>query len=159
MFVLLTEVRWTPRLLGGVLAAVAGLGLVLAAVAFWEYAARDLLLSRGDLLQSNQLHLYFRVNSLFYDPNVFGRYLALSLVALGAFLAWTRDARAAVVAAVVAGVLLVALTLSYSLTSMAALVAGLLVVVALRWSAALGARRRRGDPSLRSDLPARQRDR
>ena len=102
MFGLLTEVRWTPRLLGGVLAAVAGLGLVLAAVAFWEYAARDLLLSRGDLLQSNQLHLYFRVNSLFYDPNVFGRYLALTLVALGAFLAWTRDGRAAIVAAVVA---------------------------------------------------------
>jgi O-antigen ligase len=134
MFVLLTEVRWTPRLVGGVLAAVAGLGLVLAAVAFWEYAARDLLLSRGDLLQSNQLHLYFRVNSLFYDPNVFGRYLALSLVALGAFLAWTRDGRAAAAAAAAAGVLLVALTLSYSLTSMAALVAGLLVVVALRWT-------------------------
>lgn len=134
MFVLLTEVRWTPRLLGGVLAAVAGLGLVLAAVAFWEYAARDLLLSRGDLLQSNQLHLYFRVNSLFYDPNVFGRYLALSLVGLGAFLAWTRDGRAAVAVAAVAGVLLAALMLSYSLTSMAALVAGLLVVVALRWT-------------------------
>jgi O-antigen ligase len=120
--------------LGGVLVAVAGLGLVLAAVAFWEYAARDLLLSRGDLLQSNQLHLYFRVNSVFYDPNVFGRYLALGLVALGAFLAWARDARAAAVAAAVAGVLLGALALSYSLTSMAALVVGLLVVAALRWS-------------------------
>jgi O-antigen ligase len=93
-----------------------------------------LLLSRGDLLQSNQLHLYFRVNSLFYDPNVFGRYLALSLVALGAYLAWAREARAAAVAAAVAGVLLGALALSYSITSMAALVAGLLVVAALRWS-------------------------
>ena len=134
MFVLLTEVNWTPRVLGGVLVTAAGLGLVLAAVAFWEYAARDLLLSRGDLLQSNQLHLYFRVNSVFYDPNVFGRYLALSLVALGAFLAWARDARAAAVAAAVAGVLLGALALSYSLTSMAALVVGLLVVAALRWS-------------------------
>jgi putative inorganic carbon (hco3(-)) transporter len=134
MFVLLSQVSWTPRLLGGVLAAVAGLGLVLAAVAFWEYAARDLLLSRGDLLQSNQLHLYFRVNSLFYDPNVFGRYLALSLVALGAYLAWAREARAAAIAAAVAGVLLGALALSYSITSMAALVVGLLVVAALRWS-------------------------
>ncbi|MEK6272420.1 MAG: O-antigen ligase family protein [Actinomycetota bacterium] len=134
MFVLLTEVSWTPRLLGGVLAAVAGVGLLLAAVAFWEYAARDLLLSRGDLLQSNQLHLYFRVNSVFYDPNIFGRYMALTLVALGAFLAWARDARAAGVAAAVAGVLLGALALSYSITSMAAFVVGLLVVAALRWS-------------------------
>ena len=93
MFVLLTEVRWTPRLLGEVLVGVTGLALLLAGVAFWEYAARDLLLSRGNLLQSNQLHLYFRVNSVFYDPNVFGRYLALILVALGAYLAWSRDAR------------------------------------------------------------------
>ena len=134
MFVLLTEIRWTPRLLGGVLVAVAGLGLLLAGVAFWEYAARDLLLSRGKLLQSNQLHLYFRVNSLFYDPNVFGRYLALVLVALGAYLAWARGTRGPVAAAVVAGVLLAALALSFSITSFGALVAGLLVVVALRWS-------------------------
>ena len=134
MFVLFTEVSWTPRLLGGVLVAVAGLGLLLAAVAFWEYAARDLLLSRGNLLQANQLHLYFRVNSVFYDPNLFGRYLALSLVALGAYLAWARDARGAAVAAAVAGVLLGALALSYSITSIAALVVGLLVVAALRWS-------------------------
>ena len=133
LFVLLSDVSWTPRILGGVLAAVAGLGLVLAGVAFWEYAARDLLLSRGHLLQSNQLHLYFRVNSLFYDPNVFGRYLALVLVALGAYLAWARDARVAAVAAAVAAVLLGALALSYSITSLAALLAGLLVVAALRW--------------------------
>jgi hypothetical protein len=134
MFVLLTEVRWTPRLLGGVLMAVAGLSLLLAGVAFWEYAARDLLLSRGNLLQSNQLHLYFRVNSLFYDPNVFGRYLALALVALGAYLAWSRGTRGPVAAAAVAVVLLAALALSYSITSFVALIAGLLVVAALRWS-------------------------
>lgn len=133
MFVLLTEVSWTPRLLGRVLVAVAGLGLLLAGVAFWEYAARDLLLSRGHLLQSNQLHLYFRVNSLFYDPNVFGRYLALALVALGAYLAWARGTRGPVAAAVVAGVLLAALAISYSITSFGALLAGLLVVAALRW--------------------------
>ncbi len=102
-------------------------------MAFCEYAARDLLLSRGDLLQSNQLHLYFRVNSLFYDPNVFGRYLALILVALGAYLAWSRGPRLPILAAIVSGVLLGALALSYSISSFAALVAGLLVVAALRW--------------------------
>ena len=135
MFVLLTEVRWTPRLLGGVLVAVAASGLVLAGVAFWEYAARDLLLSRGNLLQSNQLHLYFRVNSVFYDPNVFGRYLALGLVALGAYLAWARGTRGPLSSPLSSPVSCWrALALSYSITSFAALVAGLLVVVALRWS-------------------------
>jgi O-Antigen ligase len=134
MLMLLGEVRWTDRILGGVLIAVAGVALVFAGVAFAEYAARDLLLSRGDLLQSNQLHLYFRVNSLFYDPNLFGRDLALTLVALGAYLAWTRGTRLPLAAAVVSGVLLGALALSYSISSFAALVAGLLVVAGLRWS-------------------------
>jgi O-antigen ligase len=133
MFVLLTEVSWTPRLLGGVLIAVAGIGLVFAAVGFAEYAARDLILSRGELLQSNQLHLYFRVNSLFYDPNVFGRYLALAIVALGAYMGWARGVAAPVLAAAVSGILLGALALTYSITSFVALVVGLLAVVALRW--------------------------
>ena len=133
MLVLLGEVRWTPRILGGILIGVAGMGLIFAGVAFYEYAARDLLLSRGDLLQSNQLHLYFRVNSLFYDPNVFGRYLALILVALGAYLAWSRGPRLPILAAIVSGVLLGALAISYSISSFAALVVGLLVVAALRW--------------------------
>jgi putative inorganic carbon (HCO3(-)) transporter len=133
MLMLIGEVRWTRGILGGVLVAVAAMALVFAAVAFGEYAARDLLLSRGNLLQSNQLHLYFRVNSLFYDPNLFGRDLAFVLVALGAFLAWSRDARAALPAALAAGILLAALALSYSITSFLALLVGLLVVAGLRW--------------------------
>jgi O-antigen ligase len=133
LFVMLGEVRWTERLLGWVLVTVAAVGLVFAAVAFWEYAARDLLLSKGDLLASNQLHLYFRVNSLFYDPNILGRALALVLVALGAYLAWTRNTAFAIAAAVVGGILLAALALSFSITGFVALVAGLLVVMALRW--------------------------
>jgi putative inorganic carbon (HCO3(-)) transporter len=141
LFVMLGEVRWSERLLGWVLVTVAAVGLVFAAVAFWEYAARDLLLSKGDLLASNQLHLYFRVNSLFYDPNILGRALALVIVALGAYLAWTRDRTLAIAAAAVAAVLLAALALSFSITGFVALVAGLLVVMAIRWGVwwALGA--------------------
>jgi O-antigen ligase len=134
LFVMLGEVRWTERLLGWVLVTVSAVALVFAGVAFWEYAVRDLLLSKGNLLASNQLHLYFRVNSLFYDPNILGRALALVLVALGAYLAWARNTKLAIAAAVVAAILLAALALSYSITGFVALIAGLLLVMALRWS-------------------------
>jgi len=133
LFSMLGEVRWSDRLLGWILVMLTAVALVFAAVAFWEYAARDLLLSKGDLLASNQLHLYFRVNSLFYDPNILGRDLALVMVALGAYLAWARNGRLAAAAAGAAGMLLAALALSYSITGFVALVAGLLVVMALRW--------------------------
>jgi O-antigen ligase len=133
LFAMFGEVRWSDRLLSWILVTVTAVALVFAGVAFWEFAARDLLLSKGDLLASNQLHLYFRVNSLFYDPNILGRDLALVMVALGAYLAWARSARLAIAAAAAAGILLAALALSYSITGFVALVAGLLVVMALRW--------------------------
>ena len=141
MFMLLREVEWRPPLVGWVLAAVAVMGVAFAAVAFWEYGARDLILNK-DLLQSNQLHLDFRVNSIFFDPNIFGRYLTLALVALGAYLAWSRDlSRDPVLVAAAAAVMLVALALTYSITSAVALMAGLVVLIALRWNVrwALGA--------------------
>jgi putative inorganic carbon (HCO3(-)) transporter len=138
LLALLVEVRWTQRLLATVMVATAGIALAFAGVAFWEYAARDLIFNK-DLLDSNQIHLYFRVNSLFHDPNVLGRYLALAIVALAATVAWTREGRLAGIALGVALVLLAALALSYSLTSFAALLAALVVLAALRFGIRWGA--------------------
>jgi putative inorganic carbon (hco3(-)) transporter len=141
LFVLLAEVEWSEWLLRRVLLAVSAAAVALALVAVWEYAARDLLLNRG-LEDANQLHRYFRVNSLFKDPNIFGRYLALAIVVLAAGMVWTRDVRLAAGAAVVAAVLALALAMSFSMTSFAALIAGLLVLGWLRWgfrAAVLGA--------------------
>jgi O-Antigen ligase len=132
LFALLLEVRWDRWLLGALLAAVAVSGVVLAAVAFWQYAARDLLFN-DDLLRSNEIHLYFRVNSLFYDPNIFGRYMALILIALAAFVAWTPNRAHAWLGAAAAVPILAALGLSFSITSLLALIAGLLVCALLRF--------------------------
>jgi len=132
MFSLLLEVAWTRRLLGLVLVAVAAMASVFAGVAIYQYLARDLFLN-DDLLEANQLHQYFRVNSLFFDPNILGRYLALAITGLAAFLAWTADRRGLAVATAVAGLALCAIALSFSITSMAALVAGLATVAVLRW--------------------------
>ena len=51
-----------------------------------------------------------------------------------AYLAWARGTRGPIAAAAAAAVLLAALALSYSISSFGALLAGLLVVAALRWS-------------------------
>lgn len=132
MAVLLSEVPWTARLLRKVLAAVAVVAVACSAVAIGQYAVRDLFLN-PELLDSNQLHLYFRVNSIFFDPNILGRYLALAIVALGALIAWQQDRRETVVAVVACGICLTGLAFSYSITSLAALLAGLVMVALLRW--------------------------
>jgi putative inorganic carbon (HCO3(-)) transporter len=132
LFVLLTEVRWTERIFVPIAWVVGGVAIGYAAVAFGEYAARDLLLN-SQLEDSNQIKPFFRVNSLFHDPNILGRYLALVVVVLGAGVAWSRGGWRAAVGVGAGLVTLAALILTFSLTSVAALLAGLAVLTALRW--------------------------
>jgi putative inorganic carbon (HCO3(-)) transporter len=132
LFVLLVEVSWTRRLLGQIVVAIGAMAALFALVAIYQYAARDLFLN-DELFDSNQLHLYFRVNSLFFDPNVLGRYLALAIVALAAYLAWGANRRSLAAAAVTAVIALCGLVLSFSISSFLALLAGLGALALLRW--------------------------
>ena len=69
------------RLLRTTLFAVGIVAVGCALIGIYQYFARDLFLN-PELFDANELHVYFRVNSIFFDPNIFGRYLALGLTAL-----------------------------------------------------------------------------
>lgn len=132
LFCQLAALRWSRADLRAAVIAVGVVGAGLAAIAIGQYVARDLFLNK-DLLDSNQIKPFFRVNSLFHDPNVFGRYLALGTIAMGAAIAWSRDGRAAVLATAAGVVMLAGLVLSFSITSVAALLAGFVVLAVLRY--------------------------
>jgi O-antigen ligase len=134
MFVLLTDRRWTPRLLGLALLIVIGEALLFAVVGIGQAAVGEIFWNPA-LERSNDFHFYFRVNSLFWDPNIYGRYLALVAVLVLAVLAWTRDARRIRLLAGVLLLLVFGLLFAFSQTSFIALLAGVAVVCALRWSA------------------------
>ena len=53
------------------------------------------------MLEANEIHAHFRVNSLFWDPNIFGRYLAVTIVAVVAAMLWQRATRAVSIAGAV----------------------------------------------------------
>jgi putative inorganic carbon (hco3(-)) transporter len=81
----------------------------------------------------NDLHAYFTVNSVFFDPDIFGRFLALVMITLvGALLAARRQREQLALTAVLA-VLWAALVLTLSRSSLGALLVGLGVLAALRW--------------------------
>ena len=90
---LLLEVRWSRRLLLQALGVTVGLALLFAAVGFAEWATGRLLISNEKVLAANDLKPYFRVNSLFFDPNVYGRFLALVMVVLAGVLLWAPARR------------------------------------------------------------------
>jgi O-antigen ligase len=130
LFVLLRRVRWDRALLERCAWAVVSLALAFVAVAAVEYASRRLLFHTA--LNSNQR--YFRVNSLFYDPNIYGRFLALTMVLVAAAMLWERSRRRILVAAAVLLVLWLGLLGSVSQSSIVALLAGLAVIAAARFS-------------------------
>jgi O-antigen ligase len=133
LFRLLVELRWTRRLLRAALGLVTGLAVLFAAVGVVEYATGHLLLVNEKVLSANELQPYFRVNSLFFDPSVYGRYEALAIVVLAAGLLWSRRPRDGWLIAATCALLWTGMVLSLSQSSFAALLAGLAVLTALRW--------------------------
>lgn len=133
IFVLMAEVEWTRARLRTLLGVVVGLAVICALIGFVEFATRDLLWNQV-VIRSNDFHVYFRVNSLFWDPNVYGRYLALAITMVAAALLWAKPNRESVILALVAGLLWLALMTTYSQSSFIALIAGLGTLIALRWS-------------------------
>jgi putative inorganic carbon (HCO3(-)) transporter len=129
---LLTTVRWTRRLMVGCFGVVVGLALVFAGVGFLEYATKHLFLNQK-LIEAQQFESYFRVNSLFFDPNIYGRFLAMVMLALGALLLWYRRGRELALASAALVILWGALIVSFSQSSIAALLVGLAVYAALRF--------------------------
>jgi O-antigen ligase len=131
---LLTSLDWTARLEKWCLGVVVGLAVLFAGVGFWEYQARHLLWN-PHVIESNHFQSYFRVNSLFFDPNIYGRFLAMVMVALAALLLWSGGTRAVAALAAVLAFLWGGLVLTFSQSSFAALLVGLAVLAAVRWRA------------------------
>lgn len=132
LFALLRDLEWTPRRVRACLGVLVGLALIFVAIGFVEYATRHLLLN-PKVISSNQVEEYFRVNSLFFDPNIYGRFLALVMLCLSAVLLWGRRPRGVGLAVAALVVLWGGLVLTLSQSSFAALLAGLLVLAALRF--------------------------
>ena len=133
LFVLLLDAGWSPRLLRFSVLVTVGLALAFAAIGCVEFATGHLLITNEKVISANDLLPYFRVNSLFFDPNIYGRYLALTMILLAAVLLWTRRRREAAMIAAALALLWVGLVFSLSQSSFGALLLGLAVLVALRW--------------------------
>ncbi len=132
LYSVLVRLEWTPRLLRSCLQIVAVLAVVFAAIGFIEYGTKTTFLS-SKLAEQNQLYVYFVVNSVFFDPNIFGRFLALAMVALAMLLLYDRQPRMQLAVSGALAALWVALVLSFSRASMVALLVGLAVLAAVKW--------------------------
>jgi O-antigen ligase len=131
-FCLLRRIDWSPWLTRTCVALLAGLAVLFAVVGFVEYATKTIFLNPS-LIAANQVHTYFTINSVFFDPNIFGRFLALVMVLLAAVLLYARRQRTQLASLGVLAILWCGLVLTLSRSSLGALLVGLGVLAALRW--------------------------
>jgi putative inorganic carbon (HCO3(-)) transporter len=130
---LLRDVRWDRRLLTLVLWVIGIEAVCFVLVGSIEWASRSLFWN-DQVIRSNEFHTYFRVNSVFWDPNIYGRYLALVAVVAMSALLWARDRKTLALLTALVVVLWFGLVPTFSQSSFAALLAGLAVLAGLRWS-------------------------
>jgi putative inorganic carbon (hco3(-)) transporter len=133
VYALLGDVEWDRRLLRAVLWVVAVEAVAFVLVGTVEYATESLFWN-DQVIRSNEFHTYFRVNSIFWDPNIYGRYLALAIVIAMSALLWARERRDQAILTALVAILWFGLVPTFSQSSFAALLAGLAVLAALRWS-------------------------
>ena len=130
---LVRDVAWTRKLLVLVLWVVGIEAVAFVVVGSVEYLSRELFWN-DQVIRSNAFHTYFRVNSIFWDPNIYGRYLALVVVIAMAALLWAKERRTLALLTALVAILWLGLVPTFSQSSFIALLAGLAVLAALRWS-------------------------
>jgi O-antigen ligase len=130
---LLSEVKWSRKLLTVVLCLLGFEAVAFVFIGSIEYLTRSLFWNDA-VIRSNEFHTYFRVNSIFWDPNVYGRYLALVLVVVTTAMLWAKQRRDFWLLAGTILVLWIGLVETFSQSSLIALAAGLAVLAAVRWS-------------------------
>lgn len=132
-FALLQDVEWDRRLLKWVLIVVGVEAAAFVLIGSVEYVTRSLFWN-DQIIRSNEFHTYFRVNSVFWDPNIYGRYLTLVTVVATAAMLWARTRETFWLLCGLILVLWLGLVPTFSQSSFLALLAGLAMLAAIRWS-------------------------
>jgi putative inorganic carbon (hco3(-)) transporter len=118
------------RILYGELVAMA---LVFAAVGFYQYETRTIF-ENAKLNQSNIFEALFRVNSVFYDPSIYGRFLVVAMLATAVLIVRGRvSLRAGLAALAFIAVAWLGLLISFSQSSFAALLVAVLALAVVVW--------------------------
>jgi putative inorganic carbon (hco3(-)) transporter len=127
-----------PRL-ADLLRVQVALALAFAAVGVYQVLTHDVWWNRK-LMVSNAFSSFFRANSVFYDPSIFGRYLAVTIALVFAALLF-GTVRRPLLAGVAAGLAWVGILTSYSQSAFvalcAAVAAGLILTFGRRLAALL----------------------
>jgi O-antigen ligase len=130
--VALARLRWSRLITLGLLAELTAMAVVFAVVGIYQYENRDIFWN-PKLLVSNAFAPFYRVNSVFWDPSIYGRFLVVAILACLVVVLFVRDRRLVLGATAAIAVIWAGLYFSYSQSSFAALAVGVIVAAVFAW--------------------------
>jgi len=129
--VALARLPWRREWLGATWVLLAGMAVVFAIVGIYQYATRDIFWN-PKVLVGNAYAPFYRVNSVFWDPSIYGRFLVVAILASLVLVVHGAARRVVVAASAAIVVSWIGLVFSFSQSSFVALVVGVGIVA---WSA------------------------
>jgi O-antigen ligase len=123
---------WSERALGFSARLQVGMALLFAGVGLWQWATKDIFWN-AKVVRGNENSSFFRVNSLFWDPSIYGRFLVLAILTALAVVLFARRRPSGWTTAAVVAFIWVGLLFSFSQSSFAALGFGLAALALLAW--------------------------
>jgi O-antigen ligase len=130
--VALARLRWSRLIALGLLVELTAMAVVFSAIGIYQYEAHKLFWNQK-LLVSNAYAPFYRVNSVFWDPSIYGRFLVVAILAALVLVVGATRSRIVFAAAALIAFVWVGLLFSFSQSSFAALIAGTLAVAAFVW--------------------------
>jgi O-antigen ligase len=134
---LVARLPWSDLWLRALYVELGVMALIFAAVGFYQYDTRNVF-ENPKVINSNAYAAYFRVNSVFWDPSIYGRFLVIAIIPSVVLIVRGRSLRLAWAAAAVVLVTWLGLLISFSQSSFAALLVAVVgvAIVAWRWRSA-----------------------
>ncbi len=132
----IARLPWSELGLRALYVEIAAMAVAFAAIGFYQYDTRNIF-QNPKLGNSNAYAPFFRVNSVFWDPSVYGRFLVVAMAPSIALIVLGRSLRLSLAAVAVLVVTWLGLLISFSQSSFAALLVVVIgaAFIAWRWRA------------------------
>jgi O-antigen ligase len=108
------------------------MALVFSVVGFYQYETRNVF-ENPKVIYSNAYAAFFRVNSVFWDPSIYGRFLVVAMIPSIVFIVVGRSMRVAWIAAAAVLVAWFGLLISFSQSSFSALIVAVICIAFIAW--------------------------
>jgi putative inorganic carbon (HCO3(-)) transporter len=130
--IVLARLPWSRRALGFLYGQLAAMAVVFAGIGVYQYATRDVFWN-PKVIVGNAYAPFYRVNSVFWDPSIYGRFLVVAIVVSLVLVLYERGRQVAVAAAAAIVAAWIGLLFSFSQSSFAALIVAVLTLAVLSW--------------------------